>query len=177
MRFSRSHSAPVMLTPWWNTLRLSLLALVFGPALLAQERELPKGAQDATDGKVWGALVYSATGEAVPLPAGVPKSLSDLNERLGKIFQLSRHEVLGQHTQDIFRQYESWVVPSKDLFLKIDSKGPTDDKTGMHLSVQVWRQQEVLVKTDVVLRAGSPLIIGGPKWREGRLVFVLQLLK
>jgi hypothetical protein len=144
---------------------------------LAQERELPKGAQAATDGKVWGALVYSATGEAVPLPAGVPKSLSDLNERLGKIFQLSRHEVLGQHTQDIFRQYESWVVPSKDLFLKIDSKGPTDDKTGMHLSVQVWRQQEVLVKTDVVLRAGSPLIIGGPKWREGRLVFVLQLLK
>ena len=153
------------------------LLLAWTGLSLAQERELPKDVQAATDGKVWGALVYSATGEALPLPAGVPKNLSDLQERLSKIFQLSRHEVLGQHTQDIFRQYESWVVPSKDLFLKIDSKGPTDDGTGMHLSVQVWRQQEVLVKTDVVLRAGSPLIIGGPKWREGRLVFVLQLLK
>jgi hypothetical protein len=33
----------------------------------------------------------------------------------------------------------------------------------------------VLIKTDAVLRASSPLFIGGPKWREGRLLFVLLL--
>jgi hypothetical protein len=82
--------------------------------------------------------------------------------------------VLGEHLQDVFREYESWVVPSKDLFLKVDSKGPAPGG-GVNLHLQFWRDQQVLVKTDAVLRPGSPLFIGGPRWREGRLIFVLAL--
>lgn len=131
----------------------------------------------ATDGKVWGGLIYATEGKAEPLPTGLPKDLNDLTERLGTVFTpFKRFELLGQHTQDIFRQYESWVVPTKELFLKIDSKGPAEGG-GMNLDVQFWRGQQVLVKTDVVLRRGSPLMIGGPKWREGRLVFVLHLVQ
>jgi len=58
--------------------------------------------------------------------------------------------------------------------MKIDSKGPAD-KGGVNLHLQVWREQQVLVKSDAVLRAGSPLFIGGPPWKEGRLIFVLSL--
>lgn len=47
----------------------------------------------------------------------------------------------------------------------------------MKLDLQFWREQQVLIKTDTVLREGSPLFIGGPKWRDGRLLFVLQLTK
>lgn len=130
----------------------------------------------ATDGKVWGALVY-ASNDATSQPASVagsPADFPDVQSRLAKAFPYTRFEVLGQHLQDIFREYESWVVPSKDLFLKVDSKGPADGG-GMNLHLQFWREQQVLVKTDAVLRAGSPLFIGGPKWREGRLIFVLLL--
>ena len=132
----------------------------------------------ATDGKVWGALVYATNdaGSFVGANDQAPADFADIPQRLGKVFPYQRFEILGQHLQDVFREYESWVVPTKDLFLKVDSKGPAKGG-GMNLHLQFWRDQQVLVKTDAVLRAGSPLFIGGPKWREGQLVFVLVLQK
>lgn len=132
----------------------------------------------ATDGKVWGALIYGspAGGGADVAKGDLPKALQDLPARLGKVFPFSHFELLGQHTQDVFREYESWVVPSKDLFLKVDSKGKAEGG-GINLHLQFWQEQQVLVKTDAVLRERSPLFIGGPKWRDGQLIFVLMLNK
>lgn len=132
----------------------------------------------ATDGKVWGALVY-ATNDIKGLTSSTevaPADFADIPSRLGKVFPYQQFEILGQHLQDVFREYESWVVPTKDLFLKVDSKGPAEGG-GMNLHLQFWRDQQVLVKTDAVLKEGSPLFIGGPKWREGQLLFVLVLQK
>ena len=132
----------------------------------------------ATDGKVWGALIYgSPAGAGAAVAKGdLPKDLQDLPVRLGKVFAFSHFELLGQHTQDVFREYESWVVPSKDLFLKVDSKGRAQGG-GINLHLQFWQEQQVLVKTDAVLRERSPLFIGGPKWRDGQLIFVLMLTR
>jgi hypothetical protein len=111
------------------------------------------------------------------LPAGVPAGLKDMPERLKKVFpSYTRFEVIGQQAQDILRQYESWVVPTKDIFLKLDSKGHADSG-GLKLDLQFWREKQILVKTDVVLQKASPLFIGGPKWRDGQLIFVLLLTK
>ena len=132
----------------------------------------------ATDGQVWGALIYATT-DATKLTGSTekaPKEQKDLSERLAKVFPYTHFEIIGQHVQDVFREYESWVVPSRDLFLKIDSKGPADGG-GMNLHLQVWREQQVLVKTDAVLHPGSPLFISGPKWRDGQLLFVLDMQK
>lgn len=138
----------------------------------------PEIRKPATDGKVWGGLLYgSSAASATDVPKGdLPKGLQDLSTRLGKVFHFTHFELLGQHTQDVFREYESWVVPSKDLFLKVDSKGRAKDG-GINLHLQFWREQQVLVKTDAVLREQSPLFIGGPKWRDGQLIFVLMLTK
>jgi hypothetical protein len=132
----------------------------------------------ATDGKVWGALVYATHTQQAPLglTEQAPAEFADITKRLSKVFPYERYEILGQHLQDVFREYESWVVPTKDLFLKVDSKGPSEDG-GMNLHLQFWRDQQVLVKTDAVLKPASPLFIGGPKWRDGQLVFVLVLQK
>jgi hypothetical protein len=153
-------------------LTAAIMLLASGAVVQAQE-PLPVK-KPATDGKVWGALIYASKGEAMEMPSDAPANLKDLPARLAKVFPFTRFEIIGQHHQDIFRQYESWVVPSKELFVKLDSKGPAEGG-GMKLDLQFWREQEVLVKTDTVLRQGSPLFIGGPKWREGRLLFVLQL--
>lgn len=153
-------------------LATAMMLLAAGSVVHAQE-PLPVK-KPATDGKVWGALIYASKGDAMEVPADVPANLKDLPQRLAKVFPFTRFEIIGQHHQDIFRQYESWVVPSKELFVKLDSKGPADGG-GMKLDLQFWREQEVLVKTDTVLRHDSPLFIGGPKWRDGRLLFVLQL--
>lgn len=132
----------------------------------------------ATDGKVWGGLLYgsSAASGSDVAKGNLPKGLQDLPARLGKVFHFLHFELLGQHTQDVFREYESWVVPSKDLFLKVDSKGRAKDG-GINLHLQFWQEQQVLVKTDAVLRERSPIFIGGPKWRDGQLIFVLMLTR
>lgn len=151
---------------------LSLLPLV----ALAQPAQ-PDG-QHGIEGKVWGALIHAtsaAPATAVKTDANNTPVIRDLQQRLGKVFPESSHfEIIGEHLQDVFREYESWVVPSKDIFLKVDSKGPAPGG-GINLHLQFWRDQQVLVKTDTILKPGSPLFIGGPKWREGRLIFVLVL--
>lgn len=158
----------------------SIALLFLCAAVVAQEvpsasPPLPSG-KPATDGRVWGALIF-ATNNAAQLTGAKEQAsaqLPKLDERLAKVFPFKHFEILGQHQQDIFREYESWVVPSRDLFMKIDSKGPAD-KGGVNIHLQVWREQQVLVKSDAVLRAGSPLFIGGPPWKDGRLIFVLSL--
>lgn len=161
-------------------LSIFALSLVSFTGTMAQTAAPPATQQlptvkPATDGKVWGALIF-ASNEA--LKGGSkeqpPANLADLPQRLSKVFPYKHYEILGQHLQDVFREYESWVVPSKDLFLKVDSKGPASGG-GVNLHLQFWRDQQVLVKTDAVLRSDSPLFIGGPKWREGQLIFVLVL--
>ncbi len=146
------------------------------PAPPAQAPAVPDQPRPATDGKVWGALIY-ATDDAAKL-TGVkndkPGPVKNLEARLAKVFPQKHFEILGQHTQDVFREYESWVVPTADLFLKVDSKGP-DAAGGIHLHLQFWRQEQVLLKTDALLRPQRPLFISGPKWRDGQLLFVLLL--
>jgi len=156
---------------------LPALALWIGCALgVAGQENAAPSAKPATEGKVWGGLVF-ATNDGTELTGSqekAPATLPQLNTRLSKVFDFKHFEILGQHHQDIFREYESWVVPSRDLFLKIDSNGPAD-RGGVKLHLQVWREQQVLVKSDAVLRPDSPLFIGGPKWKGGRLIFVLSL--
>jgi hypothetical protein len=144
------------------------------PALGQDETPPPviKKEKAATDGHVWGALVYAQNGK-IEKVAATPE-FPDVAKRLAKVFPFKSFEVLGQHNQAIFREYESWVVPSKDLFLKLDSNGLAKGG-GIRLHVQFWQGQQVLVKSDTILHRDSPLFIGGPKWRDGRLVFVLLL--
>ncbi len=149
---------------------LTALSLVFSVALATAQENPPAAAgsaHHATDGHVWGALIFATndatqlTGATAQAPAGLPK----LEERLAKVFPFKHFEILGQHQQDIFREYESWVVPSRDLFMKIDSKGPAAQGGAVRPAIATF----------VVLRTDSPLFIGGPPWKQGRLIFVLFL--
>lgn len=130
----------------------------------------------AKDGQVWGALVYASNRPATEGTGIATPDFPDLGKRLAKAFPYTHFEVVGQHTQVVFREYESWVVPSRDVFLKLDSKG-AEPNGGLNLHLQFWQGQQVLVKTDTLLQSNSPLFIGGPKWRQGQLVFVLLLKK
>lgn len=168
-----------------------LQALLVGACLLASTRGASAQGQPAAaggpkppisadiaakDGQVWGALVYASTQPKLEGAAAETPEFPDLAKRLGKAFPYTRFEVLGQHSQVVFREYESWVVPSRDVFLKLDSKGIAANG-GLNLHLQFWQGQQVLVKTDTLLQPDSPLFIGGPKWRDGQLVFVLLLKK
>jgi hypothetical protein len=150
-----------------------VVGLCIGLTLQAQQPPISAD-KAAKDGNVWGALVYASNAPKPAVEVKGPVDFPDLAERLGKVFPYKNFEVLGQHNQVVFREYESWVVPSRDVFLKLDSKGVAEGG-GLNLHLQFWQGQQVLVKTDARLLPGSPLFIGGPKWREGQLIFVLEL--
>ena len=150
------------------------VALALGIALQADV-----GAQDkkpseksTIDATFWGALVYASSAETKkPVPV-------DLSKKLGKAFKdYKSFELLGQHTQGVvFRDYVNWIVPSDEINLELESKGPAKGG-GMNVLLKLWQKKKVLVKTDATLKPGSPLFIAGPEWREGRLIFVLDLRK
>lgn len=176
-----SPTFPIRATPMrpivWLFLLLTFHFSLFTPSPAQSPSTAISADKAAKDGQVWGALVYASNKapEAKATEEPTP-DFPDLAKRLGKVFPYSHFQVLGQHTQMVFREYESWVVPSRDVFLKLDSKGAAKDG-GLNLHLQFWQGQQVLVKTDAVLRAKSPLFIGGPKWRDGQIIFVLLLKK
>ncbi len=153
------------------TVRTRAIAAALGFVLLT----LAGTSAADTEARAWGALVYIGPGEVAGLDEPSP-NFDLIKERLAQVFPGSPNATLiAQHTQEIFKEYESWVVPSKELYLKVDSRGK-DDSGGMLLDIQVWRDEKVLLKTDAVLSHEHPLFVGGPKWRGGRLVFVVMLL-
>jgi hypothetical protein len=92
---------------------------------------------------------------------------------LKQAFGYEHFLLMGEHTQPVLAEFASYVVPSEELYMKIDCEGPVED--GLGLQLQLWREESVIVKTDVILRDHSPVLIAGPKWGEDQLFFVVEL--
>jgi hypothetical protein len=141
--------------------------------------------EDAMKDRIWGVMLYasdveSEIGSAIA-DARNPERFDVLMARIRKVCKFKNYRLLGQHNQPILKQYATWIVPSKDFFLEIDSKGEAKGG-GQNLQLQLWQKElergkkdKVLVKSDAILKEGSPIIIKGPRWRGGRLIFVLEL--
>ena len=138
----------------------------------AQDEAPPKPEKSTIDATFWGALVFASSSETTkPVP-------EPIRARLTKAFKdYKGFDLLGQHTQGVvFRDYVNWIVPSDEINLELESKGPAADG-GMKVLLKLWQKKKVLVKTDAVVKPGSPVFIAGPEWRDGRLIFVLELRK
>ena len=159
---------------------LLLLALLAGLAcpVTAQDKAPPVAANAASDASVEGYLFFAVNDAVAPAQeervAAEPSVLTDMEMRLRKVFPYANYHLIGRHSQKVFKEYESWVVPSKDLCLKIDSRGPAEGG-GVNVHLQLWQDTKVLVKSDAVLLQGKPVFMGGPEWRRGRLIFVVRL--
>ena len=135
------------------------------PLANAQKERLAESAEKSTlNTKFWGALVYASNNK---VGKEVNKGLA---MRLGKAFKKYKtFELLGQHTQDkVFRDYVNWIVPSDELNLEFESKGPADGG-GMKVLLKLWQKKKVLVKSDAVIKPGKPLFFGrrGKTWIFG----------
>jgi len=138
----------------------------------AEAQEKKKAEEQPCDGDVWCGLFVAKAGE----PANQPDAPhAGVIEQLGKAFPgLRNFRMVGENTGSVYKEYECWIVPSKHLFLKIDSLGPHKTKGGVHLHLQLWQEDHVILKTDAILRR-QPVFIAGPEWGDGRLIMVLRL--
>ncbi|MFM7181284.1 MAG: hypothetical protein ACKO2G_07460 [Verrucomicrobiales bacterium] len=134
---------------------------------------------ESDDGTVWAGLILGSSAASELGQAPDTEESKSVIERIGKVpdFRFPHYRVLGEHVQPLLKEYESWLVPSRGFFFKLDSRGP-DPKGGNRVAVQLWREKEVLLKTDVVLKGDRPVIIKGPELAgHGRLILALRLVK
>lgn len=170
--FSLANIAAIMLTT------LSVV-LAQQTSFQAEQKNgaVPKKEKGESEGAIFGALLF-ATKEAADQLKDFPKleqSDAKLAASLAKVFpDYKCFQVLGSESEPLFKAYASWVVPSKEFFLKFDSKG-RDEKGGVIIDLQLWHDEKAIVKTDAILKPGSPLLIEGPMWGKGRLIFLVQL--
>lgn len=166
------------LNPRWLLPVLAALAGMAAPPVTAQEKA-PASAAPAQpadqpcDGDVWCGLFVARQSD----PGGVPADPGSaaLIEQLGKAFPSLRHfQLVGENSGSVYKEYECWIVPTKQLFLKLDSLGPNPEKDGVHLHLQLWQEEHVILKSDAILRR-QPVFIAGPQWGDGRLIMVLKL--
>jgi hypothetical protein len=144
--------------------KLLCLTVVAAVSLLASAEE-----RGSLDGDVWCGVFLAKSGPVTE------KKSTGLVSQLAKAFpEMGHFELVGESTCAVYKEYECWLVPSKQLFLKLDSLGPQPGESGVHLHVQLWQQKHVILKTDAILRQ-RPVFIAGPKWGDGRLVMVLKL--
>jgi hypothetical protein len=147
---------------------LGTFAWILLPVVVfSQEKKTEK---DYLNKTFWGALVYASKGKT-DKPINV-----ELSSRLKKAFPTFQcFELLGQHTQEnVFKEYVNWVVPSNEMNLGFESKGLAENG-GVKLLLKLWRKKKVILKSDLIIFPDKPVLISGPEWKEGRLIFVLEI--
>ena len=147
---------------------LVAIAWMFLPvSVFSQERKNEKNYLNKT---FWGALVYAAKGKTDK------PTTAELSSRLKKAFpEFQSFELLGQHTQEnVFKEYVNWVVPSNEINLGFESKGLAENG-GVKLLLKLWRKKKVILKSDLIIFPDKPVLIAGPEWKDGQLIFVLEI--
>ena len=123
-----------------------------------------------------------ATNESVEHLGGSAKPLGEkekerLETSLRKNYKFYRK--LGVDRERILRGYENWSSPmtgSEVIMVSFEPKGRVGTDA-LRLEMELWQSKQKVLKTDSVLRMGKQLCIVGPKWRDGQLIIVLELVE
>ena len=120
---------------------------------------------------LYGALIMATK---VDHPTPPPEELRSQAENMEAIFGYNQFHVLGQRRAVVVKGTEDWLVPSKQFFLRVDTKNPLPD--GYALGLELKRDDRVIVSADVNLNRQRPLYIRGPFVGEGQLLILLMVL-
>ena len=126
-------------------------------------------------GYVWGGMIFAVAEKKDAHGKAGGKLKPDIEKLLTKAFpKYKSFQVLREEIQPVYEAYESWVFPKNRLMLRLDSRGKTGPGV-IRMDIQLWQNKKVLVKTDAAVGKSSPVIIEGPPWGKGRILFVLRL--
>lgn len=120
---------------------------------------------------LYGALIM-ATNSAHPDPP--PPEIRGQAENLKAVFGYNDFRLLGQKREPATARTGDWFVPSRQFFLRVDTKSPVSD--GYLLGLELVRENHVLVQADAKLHRDQPLFIRGPFVGQGQLIIVLMVL-
>lgn len=91
-----------------------------------------------------------------------------------------RHYVrMGRDEQPVFRGYQNWASPlahSEAIMVAFQPQGRIGSSK-LRLDLELWQQKRLVLRTDPVLEQGRRVFILGPRWRDGRLIIMVELLE
>jgi len=124
--------------------------------------------------KIWSAVVL-ATND--PSPKEPPPALRGCAARLKRVFGYNQFEIIGSAAQKIEDRTEQWLVPSEHFRLAVRARRSRsiEARGGYLLNLQLFHDKRALVDTEAKLAPGSPLVIRGPQYGKGQILFVLQV--
>ena len=140
------------------------------PAAGAPARATPTPAVDV----LYGALIL-ATRSDDPRPAELPAPLRPLAKQLG-VFGYNQFQVLGEKRAAVPTGTEDWLVPSRQFFLRVDTRNRLPEGDGYQLDLQLFQHDRPLTTVDCRLRRERPLFIRGPLVGAGQLIILLRML-
>jgi hypothetical protein len=127
---------------------------------------LPLAAQDT----IWVALVRAET-EGTPGDARILL----MQPRLERVFGFPSYRLLGEANVSIREKYAQWILPRKDLYLKMEPLPPTPPMTNL-IHFEIYCRDKQIVQGKFQPQPATPLFINGPDCRKGRMIFIMQPL-
>jgi len=119
---------------------------------------------------IWSALVL-ATNEHPPKSA--PVELKNFSQGLRTVFGYNTFYLLGAKQKEILKGSEVWIVPTKQVFLKVRCLDRTE--VDYRVQLELYVKKKLVVTSEARLARGAPLYIRGPSWGRGRLIFILEV--
>ncbi len=120
---------------------------------------------------LYGALIV-ATNADHPTPP--PEEIRAQAENLHAVFGYNDFRVVGQKRKCVTKGTEDWLVPSRQFFLRVDTKNVVAG--GYALGLELLKEDRVIVEADVKLNRERPLFIRGPLVGQGQLIILLMVL-
>ena len=107
-------------------------------------------------------------------PASPPEEIRGQASSLHAVFGYNEFRMLGQKSKFVAKGTEDWLVPSRQFFLRVDTKNAVAG--GYALGLELRKEDRVIVEADVKLNRERPLFIRGPFVGQGQLIILLMVL-
>jgi len=162
--------------------RRFLRAAAAGLAACALGTPVPAPARDAAAATLTALLFYATEGDGSDAPERRDDESGETARHetvLREATNARRFFLIGKHSAPVQSRFSIWLKPSPQFPLQLENTGTTADG-GLSLYWILWQKEtpptkdRELVKSTTVLTTQAPLVIVGPKWRHGRLVFVVR---
>lgn len=127
-------------------------------------------------------LFYATDGDGADAPERIADSAGEAKRHdavLRQAAKVKNFHLIGKHSAAAQARFSIWLKPSPQFPLQLEHTGTTEDG-GLSLYWILWQKEPLpikdreLVKSTTVLTTKTPLVIVGPKWRSGRLIFVVR---
>jgi len=121
--------------------------------------------------QIWGALVFGVDES----PPKTPETqVIPLLKHLIPVFGFNTYYLLGKKKQRIKEGDETWLVPAKEFYFHLFCLAR--EKDAYRLRIELYRDKEKILATEVRLGRSEPLFVAGPEWGDGKLILILRVL-